>query len=148
VILGLHARTQASSSGDVHGVEVVMSVDPIERLLRAGFMRVGAWQLEGDGIVVPEVLQRAPAVYAFAVDGQIQYIGSASGHLPRRMRNYARPGKLPTAGRLNGFIREHLVLGRRVEIFAAFPTPGAWNDLPVDMILGLEAGLIREFHPP
>lgn len=125
-----------------------MSLHPIDRLLRSGFQRVAAWQLDGDGIVIAETLQRAPAVYVFVVDGEIQYIGSASVHLPKRMRNYRVPGKLRTAGRLNGLIRDELRFGRRVEILAAFPEPGVWRDLPVDLVLGLESGLIREFNPP
>lgn len=125
-----------------------MSLPPVDRLLRSGFQRVAAWQMEGDGIVIADALRRAPAVYVFLVDGEIHYIGSASVHLPRRMRNYAVPGKLRTAGRLNGLIREELRRGRRVEILAAFPEPGVWQDLPVDLVLGLEAGLIREFNPP
>lgn len=125
-----------------------MTLHPVDRLLRSGFQRVAAWQMEGDGIVIADALRRAPAVYVFVVDGEIQYVGSASVHLPKRMRNYAVPGKLRTAARLNGLIRGELRLGRRVEILAAFPEPGVWQDLPVDLVLGLEAGLIREFNPP
>lgn len=124
-----------------------MSSNAVDRLLEAGFELVAAWQLAGDAIVIPDALRRAPAVYAFVVDGEVRYIGSASQHLPRRMRQYAVPGKLSVAGRLNGFILDELRLGRRVEVLAAFPEPGAWQGLPVDRVLGLEAGLIREFRP-
>ena len=124
-----------------------MSTTPVDHLLAAGFERVAAWQLAGDAIVILDVLRRAPAVYAFVVDGEIRYIGSASQHLPRRMREYASPGSLKVAGRLNGFIVDELRLGRQVEILAAFPEPGGWQGLPVDLVLGLEAGLIRELRP-
>lgn len=125
-----------------------MSLHPVDRLLRSGFQRVAFWQLDGDGIVIADPIRRAPAVYVFLVDGEVHYIGSASVHLPARMRNYAAPGKLRTAGRLNGLIRDELRLGLKVEILAAFPEPGTWQGLPVDLVLGLEAGLIREFRPP
>jgi hypothetical protein len=124
-----------------------MSTSPVDRLLQAGFERVATWHLADDAIVIPDVLRRAPAVYAFVVDDEIRYIGSASQHLPRRMRQYAAQGKLSVAGRLNGFIREELHLGRRVEVLAAFPEPATWQDLPIDLVLGRETGLIREFQP-
>jgi len=124
-----------------------MSSNPVDRLLEAGFERVAAWQLAGDAIVIPDVVRRAPAVYAFVVDGEIRCIGTASQHLQRRMRQYAVLGTLSVAGRLNRLILDELRLGRQVEILAAFSELSAWRGLPVDLVLCIEAGLIREFRP-
>jgi hypothetical protein len=45
-------------------------------------------------------------------------------------------------------IKKELKAGKTVELIAAFPEPTSWNDLPVDRVTGLEAGLVRKLGPP
>ncbi len=40
------------------------------------------------------------------------------------------------------------VYRRIVELLAAFAEPSRWNGLPVDCVIGLESGLIRQYCPP
>ena len=37
--------------------------------------------------------------------------------------------------------------GKTVEVVAAFPELSTWNGLPVDVVTGLEAGLVKPIQP-
>lgn len=137
-------KAQRSSSGKPHRPS--LSVDALSA---AGFTPMGRWLANGDGIALDTEVPRTPAVYAFAVDGQILYVGCASQSLRQRLAGYVQPG--PTQGtnqRLNPLIRAILDAGRAVTVFAAAPPPIQWNGLPVNQVVGLEAAIIRTYHLP
>ena len=120
-----------------------------DALLKAGFRKVGTWTISGETLVLGGDVPKVPATYGVVVDEYVQYIGSASSGLKKRVYFYGKPGKgQRTSLRVNALIREKLIAGNTVELIAAFPEPTSWNGLPVDVVTGLEQGLIKEYYPP
>lgn len=119
-------------------------------LLNAGFKKFGKWALNEDGgINLVGDIPTEPGVYAHVLNGKVCYIGSATMGLKKRLYFYAKPGSTQrTSIRINGLIIEQLKAGNNVEVIAAFPEPSSWNDLPVDLVTGLETGLVKTFSPP
>lgn len=119
-------------------------------LSQRGFFRIGEWTLT----VARELgLQGEPpsgrGVYAFVMDGRVQYIGVASGSLAKRLRFYVKPGASQRTNlRLNAVLCEALKSGGKVEVYVAMPPDGEWNGFIVSGPEGLEAGLIRSFNLP
>jgi hypothetical protein len=121
-----------------------------ERLLAAGFKEVGEWELNSASDLkhLVDVPGRA-GVYAFAIDGIVQYVGLASKSLRQRLGFYRTPGPSQrTNVRLNEIIRAHLGEGRRVQVLIAHPPDIEWNGLKISGSEGLEAGLIGQFDMP
>jgi hypothetical protein len=65
----------------------------------------------------------------------------------RRLRHYEIAKTLRTASRIRQEVLAVLADGREVEVFTIVPPPETVNGLPVDMVLGLEEGLIRSWRP-
>ncbi len=121
----------------------------VDTLITAGFTQVGQWLINGSGICLDCEMPRTAAVYAFAVDGQVLYVGCASLNLHQRLDGYVRPGPTQSTNqRLNPLIRAVLDAGHAISVFAASPPLSEWNGLPVNQIIGLEAAIIRTFHLP
>ncbi|MCB1675361.1 MAG: hypothetical protein KDI01_03670 [Halioglobus sp.] len=111
-------------------------------LTNAGFTKIGDWIVDGDTIALEGDIPITPGVYAHIVDGHTLYIVVASMGLKGRLHFYRKPGPTQrTSIRINGLIRDTLKKGRKVWVIAASPEAGSWNDLPVDIVTGLEAGL-------
>lgn len=123
---------------------------PVEHLLRNGFHEVGGWELgHANNLQCGIQLPDKAGVYAFAIDGVVQYVGLASTSVRQRFGFYRNPGSTqPTNIRLNKIIREQIGLGRAVQILVAHPPEFNWNGLRVSGAEGLEAGLIAEFNLP
>ena len=129
-----------------------MSKPPLSvaQLLNAGFNEVGCWELNTESKLNCSVkLPALAGVYAFAVDGVVQYVGLASKSIRQRFGFYRTPGATqPTNIRLNEIIRGHVARGAIVEILVAHPPDGEWNGLLLRGAEGLEAGLIAQFNLP
>ena len=120
-----------------------------EKLINAGFKSYGGWALTDDGINFKGKLPREPGVYAHIVDGDVYYIGRSLKGFRHRMGHYRKPGPTQsTSIRINGLIKTALKSGKTVETLAAFPEPTTWNTLPVDVVSGLETGLVAKLRPP
>jgi hypothetical protein len=122
----------------------------IGALRRAGFKEVGCWELNHERKLGHKIdLPASAGVYAFAIDGTVQYVGVSARSLRQRFGFYAKPGSTQTTSiRLNEMIRGHIERGAIVEILIAHPPDFDWNGLKVSGPEGLEAGLIREFNLP
>lgn len=122
----------------------------VEQLEAAGFATAATWRFSSVGALeADQPLPKAAGVYAFAIDGQVQYVGLATMGLARRLRFYARPGATQrTSQRLNARLNSELAAGRSVKILVAVPEDLTWNGLPVSGAAGLELGLIQGFHLP
>lgn len=119
-----------------------------EKLLEAGFRQIDHWEPDGDGIQLQGTAPTKPAVYAFAVAGNVVYVGKASRSLRQRMGQYAKPGPTQSTNqRIHPLIRAELDAGNAVEVLAVNPGETLWRDLPVDLVAGLEAGLVRHYRP-
>ena len=123
----------------------------VDQLIKGGFVRAGAWHRDdasGSIRFVGETpLSREAGVYAYAVDGVVHYVGSAQRGLRNRLRHYEIAKTLRTAHRIRQNVLAVLADGREVEVFTIVPPPETVNGLPVDMVLGLEEGLIRSWRP-
>jgi hypothetical protein len=121
-----------------------------EVLLESGFELIGAWSRDSDGeLAVDRTVPTKPGVYAFAVGGEIAYVGLAQRSLRMRMANYRRGHDLQrTSKRIKGLIGAALDRGESVQVLVAMPDRTMeWKGLPVNVAAGLEAGLIRKLCP-
>ncbi len=120
-----------------------------EMLVQAGFTRLGNWIANDNGIELEIPAPKEPGVYAFAIDGVVQYIGVTQGTFRQRMYQYRRgdPGQ-KTNARINPLIAAELAAGRIVDVYLAMPDPMTWNGLPINSAAGLEEGLIRRYTLP
>jgi hypothetical protein len=129
----------------------VRGLSDLSELIAGGFQRVGRWELDPDGWL--QFIGDAPAepgVYAIIVSGEVRYVGCAQQGVHRRFRKYGNPNnKGAVAIRLRAYITEALTSGAEVTVFAmtVAADPIRWNGLPLDLIAGLEEGLIRDKCP-
>jgi hypothetical protein len=121
----------------------------LQILLDARFERVGAWRIGGTAasMELDGNAGREAGVYAFVVDGVIHYIGSAQRGLHGRFRRYVTSRTLRTSTRIRSNIIACLREGKAVEVYALQPQAVEWRSLPVDLVTGLEEGLIRSVRP-
>jgi hypothetical protein len=131
--------------------QVPTPITRTEQLVEGGFVRAGAWHLDQESgairFVGDEQLPRQAGVYAYAVGGVVHYVGSAQRGLRNRLRHYEIAKTLRTAHRIRQEILALLAAGQEVEVFTIVPPPVIVKGLPVDMVLGLEEGLIRSWRP-
>jgi hypothetical protein len=122
----------------------------VQQLMRSGFGRVGCWELSHDQKLTHKIaLPSMAGVYAFAIDGVVQYVGVSAKSLRQRFGFYVKPGSTQTTSiRLNEMIRGQIERGAVVEILLAHPPDQEWRGLKVSGPEGLEAGLIRDFDLP
>ena len=112
-------------------------------LIAAGFRRHGEWTLTEEGIAI-DVAPAKAAVYAFLLDGVVVYVGQTN-HLRRRFGNYRRGDK--SRRRVRELIQAALTERRAIIVLVAMPGATEWNGLPVDLVPGLEGGLLRAIAP-
>jgi hypothetical protein len=122
----------------------------VEQLQEAGFQEIGCWELNDARELAHKIdLPKRAGVYAFAIDGIVQYVGLASKSLHQRLNFYRKPGaSQATNVRLNEIIRDKIASGATVQILIAHPSDTRWNGLTIKGPEGLEAGLIADFHLP
>lgn len=127
------------------------SITHTDQLIEGRFLRAGVWHRdEASGpirFVGEKPLPREAGVYAYAVGGVVHYVGSAQRGLRNRLRHYEIAKTLRTAHRIRHEVLAMLAAGKEVEVFIIVPPPETTNGLPVDMVLGLEEGLIRSWRP-
>lgn len=121
-----------------------------EHLLSSGFAEVGCWELnEAKDLTHAINVPRRAGVYAFAIDGVVQYVGLASRSLHQRLNFYRKPGASQrTNVRLNEIIRGQIGKGAVVQILVGHPADGEWNGFRFSGAEGLEAALIEDFELP
>ncbi len=121
----------------------------VSELVGSGFRRLGCWQPSSlyQGIELDFTSAREPGVYAYVIDNTVHYIGSAQRGLHNRFRQYATTKTMRTAARIREEILICIALGKTVEVYTLVPPTHTWNGLPVDLIAGLEEGLIRTLRP-
>ena len=131
--------------------ERVSPAKHVEQLLKGGFVHAGAWHRdETSGSIRFEgarSLQSEAGVYAYVVNGAVHYVGSAQRGLRSRLRRYEITKTLRTSHRIRQEILAVLADGREIDIYTIVPPSKTVNGLPVDMVVGLEEGLIRSWRP-
>lgn len=123
----------------------------MHRLLKIGFRKFGEWQLSG-GVLRYELTSSAPhpnTLYAFAVDGEVKYIGKTTRTLRGRLNGYVRPGPTQATNlRNHENILTSLGSGEVVEIFA-LPDEDLhyFGGFHLNLAAGLEDSLIKSLIP-
>jgi hypothetical protein len=122
----------------------------MDLLHQAGFVLLGEWIGHDEGIKLNFTPAKdAATVYAFIVDGELKYIGLTQNCFRVRMSGY-RNGKATqrTNIRVRGLIRAALDSGSKVQVLAVAPNEEMqWRGLPINVAVGLEAGLIKKLKP-
>jgi hypothetical protein len=126
-------------------------LDKLNRLKSAGFSSIGIWR---QGEHISPKAPKEPGVYAFVTQGEVMYVGSSKGSPKRTSRK--RIGEYETNQDGNADDRlvhreiaeVHKIKGE-IEVYTLVLSPWKlyWNALPIDLVTGLEAGLIRDFDP-
>lgn len=124
----------------------------VNQLLAGGFVHIGAWQAGQAGSIAFQGINpvpRKPGVYAYVVGSEVLYVGSAQRGLHRRIRHYESSKNLQTASRIRQEVLEKLSGGSSVDVYViVLENSLTLNDaLPVDLVAGLEEGLIRTIKP-
>jgi hypothetical protein len=122
----------------------------LDSLIDAGFVHAGRWTKFA---FESELDLDKPGVYAFVVDGAVNYIGKTDRSLAARFRSHRRRAEDAEADLrrpVHFRLAEDIYSGRTVEIYVLLCAGHLtmWRGLPVDVLSGLEAALIRQFDPP
>jgi hypothetical protein len=133
----------------------MVRTDSSVALLRAGGFQDGPhWPSGNDPDAFARFLSEiptAPGVYAFIVNDQVHYLGKAQKQgIRNRLRKYTiAKSRGPTADRIRSGIAQALIAGHKVRVLYLTPaTKSVWRDnLPINLIDGIEAGLIQELLP-
>lgn len=123
----------------------------VDALTAAGFRLTARWTATDAPnrrcMDLDAVCPNDAGVYAFVVAGNVRYVGSAQSGLHGRFRRYATTSTMRTSARVRDEVLACLSQGQTVEIYTLSPPAHEWNGLPVDLIAGLEEGLIRSLRP-
>lgn len=126
--------------------------DGLARLIDISFRIAGTWNLDGEGIScdLNDLAAVRNVLYAFAVDGELMYVGKTVQTLRARMTGYRNPGPTQSTNiKNNSNIRHCLEQGKRVEIYV-LPDNGLlhYGRFHVNLAAGLEDSVVRELNPP
>lgn len=129
----------------------------LDRLIALDFRRAGHWELSNSvlRLVLPAPMPTAQdLLYAFAVDGELSYIGKTTQGLVRRMQGYRSPPATAERGgstniNNNRRIVEALARGAAIDIYVLDNLPQHQHGgFQVNLAAGLEDTLLRELSPP
>jgi hypothetical protein len=124
--------------------------EKLTKLTAMGFTVAGLWKLADEGIACELTLAPARDVlYAFAVDGQLMYVGKTVQPLRARMAGYRNPGPTQSTNIKNNHnILESLKQGKQVEVYV-LPDNGLlrYGGFHVNLAAGLEDDMVRELKP-
>ena len=131
-----------------------MTSSSLTKLVAAGFVRAGIWR---GGEDIHHYVPDQPGVYVFVVQGKIMYVGLSKGSLEKttlrsRIRNYQQKQHNGSSKRpVHLAITELHKAKGKIEVFTLVPDLSEqqikWKGLPIDLVAGLEAGLIDKFDP-
>jgi hypothetical protein len=121
-------------------------------LRKAGFEQSGLWRRNEVGAPsVAGTIPKLPGVYLFVVDDKVHYVGKADKSLHTRVGAYSRTLRRSKRLRLvHKGIEKALNNGTEISIYTLVVTAQRLverNGLPVDYLIGLEAGLIEALNP-
>jgi hypothetical protein len=122
----------------------------MEALSSFEHVRTFQWA-DGEYSMTPTMppLPTSEGIYAFVAKGELKYVGAAK-NLRKRLLSYLRRQKKPTSSRpVHGLLQIELGTGP-VEVFVRLfnERTTLYENLPIDLVLGVEAGLIAKLNPP
>jgi hypothetical protein len=127
------------------------SPDNLERLMAAGFQPTGTWVSHNGKVTCDGNIPSGPGVYAFLVGREVRYVGSAQSSLRDRMTSYERRQENQSSTRpVHIGLGDAIGSGLKVAVYTLTVRPAletGRHGLPVDYLVGLEAGLIQDIKP-
>ena len=115
-------------------------------------MPIGGWRLRGGDprCVLDRLSDAAPALYAFAIGGEVMYVGKTVRTLGERLYGYEKgSGSQRTNVRVREAIRQALREGRKVDILGFRDAkPKRVGRFEVNLPAALEDDIIRVLDPP
>lgn len=141
--------TNAMKQPETIEKEIGLSLAPISDLIGKGFEHLGEWKIDGDdGIILSATAPSKPGVYAFALDGNVVYVGVSARNLRQRLYHYSKPGpRQRTSIRIKALILDHLKRAQTVSVSIIHPERVVWNEVDLPMDTAVEAGLIKMLRP-
>ncbi|MBQ5940404.1 hypothetical protein [Massilia sp. AB1] len=124
----------------------------MDRLLQIGFRDIGRWTLAGDGLQLQ--LDTLPthrrALYAFATESTLLYVGKTVGTLPGRLQAYVSPHQSQRTNVRNRAALLDLLRAETKVRILGWIDPGLHRVGPFDlnMAAGLEDSIIALLAPP
>lgn len=123
----------------------------MDRLISIGFEGIGHWLIENGSLVytLKKQATQKNVLYAFAVDGEIKYIGKTTRTIAERMYGYKKPSDTQKTNiKNNKNILDALSLGKAVNIFV-LPDNGLmrYGIFHLNLAAGLEDSLITTINP-
>lgn len=135
------------------------TIEPDEKLsdlLNIGFVYMGEWQLH-DQLSIEwhesqetlALLDSKPALYAFAENGILKYVGKTAKKLKERLKQYVNPGNSQSTNiKCNKNIRRALDNDNIVQVFGFSPDACLqYGKFGISIPAGLEDALIKELAP-
>jgi hypothetical protein len=129
-----------------------------ETLLQLGFIDFASWHQDEDPGTISyrienhanrNLAQCRNALYAFARDQEVMYIGKTTRSMEKRFIGYCKPGKQQaTNRRCHENIKSALKADEEIRIFLFVPVSLLqYGDFEINLAAGLEDSLIKEFAP-
>jgi hypothetical protein len=119
----------------------------LDTLTRAGFYHAGAWRKHVS--LLEEGAPRTPGVYALVQDDIVMFVGKSDRRLDARLRVQRHRAEGGRGREVHSWLRDTITANGRVDVYVleCAEEHTEWRGLPVDVLAGLEAALIRELDP-
>ena len=122
----------------------------LDKLIDAGFVYAGRWTKQEFNL---ELDLGKPGIYALVENDEIKFIGKTERDLDVRLHSHRRRAEDAETNKrkpLHYRLAETIYGNRAVEIYVLLCADQVtmWRGLPVDVLSGLEAALIRQLDPP
>ena len=125
--------------------------NPIFDLIEIGFEKIGVWKLIDEKLILKlsKGQDFSPALYFFANDAEVLYVGKTTQKLAKRLYFYGRPCPTQSTNiRLNSLIKERLQLGETISVYGYLhPQSVRIGRFSLDYPAALESGIIKELKP-
>jgi hypothetical protein len=127
-----------------------------EDLSNIGFEQIGEWNITNAGGIDYSInkhkegfLRINNALYAFALDNEVMYIGKTTKSIKKRFVGYVKPGNSQaTNAKCHKAILKLLKADKKIEIWSFAPIiPFQILGFEVNLAAGLEDDLINKFKP-
>jgi len=123
----------------------------LAKLKKSGFAKTGRLGLVENGPGVIGAIPTEPGIYLYVLDGKVHYVGKSDKSLRRRILAYARGlGRDLPRRKVHLGILEAFKAAKHIEIYTRVIADNRdfYKDgLPIEYLVGLEAGLIAEINP-
>lgn len=132
--------------------QLVQNMNKLQYLIDIGFVNVGKWKMEADGInyeIKSDVHNKKWVLYAFSSDDEVLYIGKSTIAFHKRMYGYKRPAaSQKTNIKNNAFIADMIRASKGVDIYLFEGEKKLeYKGISINLAAGLEDPLIGKLTP-